>query len=277
MNLLSATHDPQRIRPKIASPLVCVPALLGLIPVALQLYFVVLPYGFFESYENWRNGLDSYPISLFHSWIGMTLYSPFSLALYLVVPFLVSIPCLRKLPSNEGRKPHAQLIESFSQGAAIVSFPQAISILATSLCLPAITPDATSGTFPISRLSFLGDVFYSNPYLYLFLYVGFDAIIGGFLASSAMCCRLIAPRYKAVAFLPAIINTVWCIAAQPPLKGYAPSYVMMPGQPFFIDHLFALLLLLAAAFLLTILTVFVISAKAKHRAKKRVNQSQTAA
>ena len=144
--------------------------------------------------------MGSYPRSLFNSWIGAggimlepTLYF-FLLPLLVCIPFSDSFFTDKKsgysrniLTRVSNKKYYlAKSISVFLVGSSVAILPLLLNLFISAMYFPAIIPILTAGTFTITDGSMWVDIFYSQPFLYVFLYFLIIFFFSGLIALSSL-------------------------------------------------------------------------------------------
>ncbi|WP_302669246.1 hypothetical protein [Eubacterium sp. AF15-50] len=101
----------------------------------------------------------------------------------------------------------AKYIVTFLSGGTIVVVPLLLNTLVTALLLPSIEPDAAMGFYGIDYQCMLVDLFYSNTYLYLILYMLIDFVVFGLLNTLSVTAVWVLNNEFAVLMLPFLVYT----------------------------------------------------------------------
>ena len=209
-----------------------------------------------------------YPLSSFSKWIGGENYSLQATVYFMWLPILCALPhggsfawdCAsgygNQAAVRQGWRPYlrAKYLAVFLSGAAVALLPLAFDFLVTNLFLPAVKPQAGLGLFPIGAKSFLGDLYYGHPFLYLLLYLEMDGVFYGLFTTLSLSASLWTRNRFAVLLAPFLVymlfyalgTTTMQLAACP--SGYLrPSQLFSPEWPWLLGEL-GLLLAGGAAF-----------------------------
>lgn len=224
---------------------VLVTGLTILVAIA-QLVSVVLPYSISDQWEPWRTGAkDLYPISLFHSWLGMTPFSISNTGLFFFTPLLVCLPFSSSILMDRKygytnnlftrvapvKYYCSKLLACFLCGGVVASAPLILSVLATSSFLPMIPPEVSVFTSPVSSLKMLSDLYYSNSCIHVLLYLLINFLIGGTLACVSLCLGLFSGnRFWVVAAVFIGNALLMTLGNGTALASYAPSNILNPSQ-----------------------------------------------
>ena len=138
--------------------------------------------------------------TVFNHWIGGEAYTPGSADFFFLFPLLVSIPygwsyCAEKrsgyiknavIRSGRGQYYFSKYTALFLSGGLAMVIPLLFNFLLVCMFIPAVTPDPSYLTsYGIISSSFLSMLFYSNPFLYVAIYLIVDFIFCGLIA--CMC------------------------------------------------------------------------------------------
>lgn len=183
--------------------------LLGSIISVLQTVEASFPYAFDMNFE-----YDIYPMSVFNSYIGLSMTSVWTYVFFMVFPLVASLPYSSSYLSDvksgyvktifiKTKKVYyfsAKLLAVFLSGGTAVLLPLNINLLLTALCVPAVIPDISVGIFPVFGDGFAAALYYTHPFIYILIY---DLII--FVTSGVLACTALAfshfIKYKYVVML----------------------------------------------------------------------------
>ncbi len=184
--------------------------LLGLIITGSQLLQTVVPVAC---------NLDKYmnrPGYLFSRWIGGALMGVQPFLYYLLLPVIAVLPYagsffedkkdgyLKNILIRAEKKNYlaAKYLAVFLSGGTAVVIPLLANFAVTALLLPAIRPQPTTALYAIGAASLWCDLFYTHPFVYVFLYLMIDFIFGGFIAAVALAVSYSAEHWFTVLFFP---------------------------------------------------------------------------
>lgn len=198
----------------------CAITMFSLIP-RLQSYYNDI--NFFKGMQN--NSTVIYdpcaPLeSLFNHWIGAEAVTPGSVNFFFIFPILIAIPygwsyCLEKqkgyirnvvLRSGKLRYYFSKYIAVFVSGGLAMVIPLLFNFLLTGMFVPAVCPDPTYITgYGIFTSSFLSMFFYTNPFLYIFLYLLVDFAFCGLIACLCFALATFIKNRVVVVLMPFFI------------------------------------------------------------------------
>lgn len=81
----------------------------------------------------------------------------------------------------------SKYIATFLSGGIAIAFPLFIDLLLTALICPYCIPDVTMSLMPITNVTFLSEVYYSDPWLYAAIWCLLDFLWGGVTAAVCLC------------------------------------------------------------------------------------------
>lgn len=186
-----------------------------------------------------------FPDSVFNTWIGGEGYTLQNYVFFLILPILASIPYADTfyLDKKSGYIKNvfirtqkmnyytAKYIATFLSGGIAVCIPLLINLGLTAVFMPSIIPQAGIGLF-FSAKSMWTAIFFTNPYLYVFLYLGIDFLFAGLLATFALTISFYASNRFIVLVTPFIIyffaSTITRLLN---LYQFDPIYFISPDQP----------------------------------------------
>lgn len=163
-----------------------------------------------------HGGMGQYPYSVFNSWIGGG-YSP-NMTVYLTLfPILATLPFALTYSSDiksgytkniftRTKKINyyvSKYIATFVFGGLAVVIPMIMNLMITVAMLPALKP-VGNGTFTIA-VYLWSDIFYKNPFLYIFMFMIVYFIYGGVFASIALAGHYLVDNIFLLTILPFII------------------------------------------------------------------------
>ncbi len=221
-------------------PITC---LLGLAICIAQFFVVVLPS---VQYLNFQANHGQLPNSVFNRWIGgYTDY--FQIAYFAIFPILAVLPhgdtfytdknlgYIRQFYLRGKRIQYlkAKYIATFLSAGTAVTVPLVVNLLLTMVILPSIIPVRPSLLYPLSLpKSFLSEVFYSNPYLYVLIYLVLDFLIAGLLGGVALTVSFVSSnRYVPLLFPFAMYLFSSTLLQAVNLGGYSIMSFTNPAQP----------------------------------------------
>ncbi len=181
---------------------------------------------------------------LFCAWIGGNLASPENYLFYLLLPMLATIPfadsfyCDRKSGYIKNvfiraKKSHyyiSKYIATFISGGIAIFIPLLTNLAISSLILPSMLPQASAGFFAVNNTSMWGELFYTHPYIYIFLYMIIDFIFGGLFATISLVVGFIAEQ-RFIALISPFIIYLFTFSLCNLLKAYkfSPMSFLVPG------------------------------------------------
>ena len=155
--------------------------------------------------------------TLFNHWIGGEPYSPGSADYFFHFPLLISIPygwsyCaerrsgyVKNMVIRAGRMRYylSKYIALFLSGGLAMVIPLLFNFLLTAMFIPAVMPNPSYITaYGIGSSSFLSMLFYSHPFLYVFLYLLVDFVCCGLIACLCFAASVFVKNRVVVTLLP---------------------------------------------------------------------------
>ncbi len=168
--------------------------------------------------------MGKYPPSLYQYWIGVefrslqnTLY--FMLTLILAaLPFADSYFCdkrgyIKQIVTRVSRKRYlsAKYLAVFLSGGLAFSVPLIVNFIAVACICPALSPQASTGTFATYENGFLSLLFISHPLVYCAFYTVYDFLIAGLFATVSLTAALFIKNRFAVLASPFILFLLWSV------------------------------------------------------------------
>ena len=145
-------------------------------------------------------GITSYPTSVFNYFMMADSLSPYGTLFLNIFPILATIPFA--VSYHEDRKGFvkslyircekwkyltAKYIAVFLSGGTAVVLPILLNLILTACMLPSLVPVPNS-RFIGGGDAFMKDIFYTQPYLYMLIYLIICFIYGGIFASLGLAC-----------------------------------------------------------------------------------------
>lgn len=190
--------------------------------------------------------LSNYPLSIFAKWIGGENSTVFPTLYYFTVPVLASLPFagsykedvssgyIKNITTRISRKEYlrAKYIVTFLIGGIVSVFPMLVNFILTSMVLPAIHPQSSTGYFPIFSYSMIGDLFYSHPFVYLFIYMIINFVFLGLLSTLALVATYVCDTLFTTILSPFICYLfVYAVTQLTNLQQLCPYGFLRPSQP----------------------------------------------
>lgn len=188
-----------------------------------------------------------YPLSSFNKWMGGENYS-FQASLYFMwLPILCALPhgtsfvfdCATGYGNQAavrgrwGRYLTAKYLAVFLSGAAVAVLPLAFDFLGTNLFLPAVMPQAGMGLAPIGEESFLGALYFRQPFLYVLIYMVMDGLFYGLFNTLSLFAAIFFRNRFAVQLMPFLVYTALFSVGTTTMQFSAcPAGFLRPSQQF---------------------------------------------
>ena len=155
--------------------------------------------------------------TVFNCWIGGEPFSLGSSIYFFVFPLLIALPygwsyseerkCgyRRMMITKTGKKKYycAKYVAVFLSGGVAMVLPLIFNFWMTLLVVPAILPDVTMNMFyGVFGGSFLAELYYTVPFLYVAIYLFIDFVYCGFLVCICMAVSGIVRQKWGVVLIP---------------------------------------------------------------------------
>lgn len=183
--------------------------------VVIQFFSETFPYRGNGVYQ-----LDFYPLSVFEKWIGGEKGSFYPTLYFMLLPILMAIPYggtflqdirsgyVKHIFTRSGKRAYflAKYVVSMVSGILGV-IPLICNFCITACVLPAVSPQAGEGTFPLVNTSLYSELFYEHPYTYLAVWLVQDMIFLGALATVS----LTASFFTDYIYVPILAPFLFCM------------------------------------------------------------------
>lgn len=158
--------------------------------------------------------------TVFNCWIGGEPFSLGSSIYFFVFPLLLALPygwsyseerkCgyRRMMITKTGKKKYycAKYVAVFLSGGVAMVLPLIFNFWMTLLVVPAILPDVTMNMFyGVFGGSFLAELYYTVPFLYVAIYLFIDFVYCGFLVCICMAVSGIVRQKWGVVLIPFLL------------------------------------------------------------------------
>lgn len=158
--------------------------------------------------------------TVFNCWIGGEPFSLGSSIYFFVFPLLIALPygwsyseerkCgyRRMMITKTGKKKYycAKYVAVFLSGGVAMVLPLIFNFWMTLLVVPAILPDVTMNMFyGVLGGSFLAELYYTVPFLYVAIYLFIDFVYCGFLVCICMAVSGIVRQKWGVVLIPFLL------------------------------------------------------------------------
>jgi len=186
-----------------------------------------------------------FPYSVFNSWMGANSNYQYQLFIRLI-PILVVLPygisyftdmktgIVKNYYSRMKKSNYiiAKYCAVFASGGLVIVIPLIFNLLVTSAILPSLV--SANGTYSINANGMWSSIFYTNPYLYITMYLILNFIIAGFLGCIALTIsQFVNNRFVAMLFpflLCEFTNAITRYSSINIIKGIAPYRIFSISQ-----------------------------------------------
>lgn len=178
-------------------------------------------YEFFDSEMGEGNPMFSSE-SLFCRWLGADVTSFGTGVFFFLMPLLVALPYgwslvdemksayTKNILIRVKRRDYfiAKYMAQFVTGAIVVMIPLCVSIILTSMFLPAIPMESIYPYGTMGQNCMWSDIYYTHPYLYMGMYVVLDGIFAGLISTMCTAMAMFLKSKITVVIAPFIIMLV---------------------------------------------------------------------
>lgn len=158
----------------------------------------------------------TYPKSVFNMSMIFDVTSSYSTILYYSLPLFCAIPYatsyfldlkngyVKNICTRYEKKSYliGKYISVFVSAGITCTLPIIINLLLTMTVIPDLIPEDSTFVFPVTPFGLFHEIYYSHPYVYVFLFVIIAFIICGLLACSSLAVSRFAHNRFIVLFTP---------------------------------------------------------------------------
>lgn len=190
---------------------------------------------------------NEYPPSVFNTCMGF-YSSMWSSVFFLIFPILAALPFSDSFLVDKksgylqniytrGKKYQyliSKYLSVFLSGGAAVIIPLIVNLFIVCLCVPAVTPIAATGFFPIFGYATGAYIYYTYPFLYIFLFYLLIFITAGILSCTALFFSFFV-RFKYIALLTPFLlfmSISYGSMLFSPKSSFNISQWIIPSQPY---------------------------------------------
>lgn len=187
-----------------------------------------------------------FPFTVFEKYIGLIPGSMFPTYFYIFIPIIAAIPYA--LTTYSDRKTGyiknvftrtkrvnyytSKYISAFISAGIVVVVPQILNLLIVALLLPSITPYPGIGYVGIFDNAMWSNIYYSNPYVYIFMYWALDFVFYGLLNTLAISMSWLFHNRFGIMLIPFIAFQFLEFGMQIIGKyAWMPESFLRPSQP----------------------------------------------
>lgn len=188
----------------------------------------------------------SYPLTVFQHWLGGESSSAQPAMYYMIVPLISAMPYLSTL--YEDRKTGyvkniftrtsrsgyyvSKYTVTFLSAGTVAILPLILNFLLCAMILPATVPQASTGLYPIYSTSIMGELFYTEPYAYLGVYLALNFVFFGLLATVGLTVSFAVDNVFVVSLSPFMLYLiVFGVTQLTGMHSYCPYGFLRPSQP----------------------------------------------
>ncbi|SFB37808.1 hypothetical protein SAMN05216249_12821 [Acetitomaculum ruminis DSM 5522] len=185
-----------------------------------------------------------HPVTVFEGWMDSTSSFLQPYLYYMILPLLVSgayadsfflekkSGYLKNVLIRESKKRYylSKIIAVFIIGGIVFVAPLIINFCMTAAVLPTFTPSITNSMSAPDNMSFLYELYYTFPLLYVFIFMVIDFIYAGLTACIAMLCGFYVEHRFLIYAMPFVVwmflHSALCTLG---FDDYSPVHFLNPG------------------------------------------------
>ncbi len=167
-------------------------------------------------------GIMPYPEIITGYYMGTNYQFVHRTLFYTLLPILAALPMgasyykdlktgyLKNVCIKTSKKQYykAKYIVTFFWGCIVIMIPLVISLMLTTAYYPVMKPEPFAMQNMLISKSFLVDVYYENPLIYVIIYIVIDSLIGGIFAVISLCISRYAKNAFFVLVFPMVIYLI---------------------------------------------------------------------
>lgn len=181
----------------------------------------------------------------FNKWIGMDTFSFQLQLLLLICPIIVALPFSDSyftdkksgfskaiyVRTSKINYITAKMIVNFIVGGFVYIVPFLLSLWTVMLLFPSVVPDSVDGTGILFDGQMWVELYYSEPYHYIFRYIVMNFLYGGLFATIGLAISVFAKNRFVVLVGPFLLYlTIFFVFQLISLPEYIPAKFLSPGQ-----------------------------------------------
>ncbi|MDR0917862.1 MAG: hypothetical protein LBM93_01215 [Oscillospiraceae bacterium] len=162
--------------------------------------------------------------TIFNNWVGGEAYSLGSTIFFYIFPLMLAIPygwsyCselksgyIKNMVIRTKRMPYflSKYIAVFVASGLVVIIPMILNIMLTACYLPAMTPSSQWAIYTgVFSQSFMSQLYYTVPFLYLFIYLLIDFIFCGLIGCLSFAVTHLIKNRVVVVIFPFAVLLLW--------------------------------------------------------------------
>ncbi len=186
--------------------------LAGCVVTVLQILVDVVP---FLQYQQ-TSDFTIFPLTVFEKWIGLMIGGMFPIYYYFFIPIAGAVPCalsmytdrktgyVKNVFTRTKKRNYyaAKFVSAFLSAGIVSALPQIVNLLIVALLLPSTHPYPGIGYVGVLGDALWGEIFYTEPYLYIFLYLILDFVLYGLFNTLAVALSWLISNRFAILLIP---------------------------------------------------------------------------
>ncbi len=246
---------------------------VGLILVAMSMWTILRMHSETLAMYGENNSIIS-SLTVFNSWIGGEFCSLGNSIFFFVFPILITIPygwsyCSEKVSGYNrmiivrvGKVKYylAKYIAVFVSGGLAMIIPMITSFYLIHLFVPSLKPLVEFDIYyGVSANSFMSDLYYTFPYVYVGIYIFIDFIFAGILACISMAAAVFIKKKWIVAVVPFLLcmaiafSTKFIYAGEIIKKEISPMVFLRPSNAGYPASLLVMVIMAAVLVLIAMM------------------------
>jgi ABC-type transport system involved in multi-copper enzyme maturation permease subunit len=193
--------------------------LVGLLIALTHIAMIVLPMlAYQDAYLQYPNKMLN-PHNVFSKWMGGESYSLQSYLFFLIAPILATLPFadtfftdrksgyIKNIYTRVSKRRYlmSKYLAVFLCGGLAVVLPLVVNLGVTAVILPSHLPEIVTSVYTIDATAVLGDLFITQPYLYILIYLLLDFVFYGLLATVALDISFVVENRFVVLLTPFLL------------------------------------------------------------------------
>lgn len=190
-----------------------------------------------------KMGDSIYPGSLFYIWLGGNTYPMQSYLFYLIFPIIATMPfgasffedkkggLLKSIYTRTEKKHYliSKYLATFISGGCAIIFPLILNLSLASTMIPALIPESYENA-TLNPTSIMYEIYYTNPWVYTFIFILIDFIFAGLIATLALLVTFYV-EYKFMTLIASFVGYLFVYSMCNLFEAveYSPSMFLNPG------------------------------------------------
>ena len=192
---------------------------LGIFFIICHFLFVIMKYA--SSYIGVYINID-YPSNVFTTTLMFDMEGVFPIYYAYIFPLFAALPFASSyydeckngyrnqvlLRGGMGNYLCSKYIAVFVTAGVVVSIPLLFDLMLSMACLPSLIPQNGLSIYAVAEQDWMGELFYTHPFFYIFLYLFVLFCLAGILASISLAVSAFLSGKYIVLFMPFIVSLI---------------------------------------------------------------------